>query len=81
MKLSRRRALELAMAMPVLISQARAADMAPGTSRVYPGADGSFELYEDEGDNYAYEEGAFSLIPMTWNDGDKVLVLGDRQGA
>ncbi len=28
-----------------------------GELRVYPGADGSFTLYEDEGDNYNYEKG------------------------
>ena len=27
--------------------------------RVYPGADGSFTLYEDEGDNYNYEQGEY----------------------
>lgn len=26
--------------------------------RVYPGADGRFELYEDEGEGYAYENGS-----------------------
>ena len=60
------------------------ADQADGADldiHVYPGADGFFELYEDEGDNYAYEEGAFSLIPLTWNEGEKILTLGDRQGA
>ena len=29
---------------------------------IYPGCDGSFLLYEDEGDSYNYEQGAFSTI-------------------
>ena len=33
------------------------------TLHVYTGADGSFSLYEDEGTNYNYEKGAFSIIP------------------
>ena len=48
--------------------------------RVYPGADGSFTLYEDEGDNYNYEKGAYSVIPFSWNDKTRTLTLGDRQG-
>jgi len=36
--------------------------------RVYRGADGSFTLYEDENDNYAYEKGVYATIPMRWNE-------------
>lgn len=32
--------------------------------RVYTGADGTFTLYEDEGDNYNYEKGQYSEIPL-----------------
>ena len=32
--------------------------------RVYPGADGSFTLYEDENDNYNYEKGVYATIPL-----------------
>ena len=35
--------------------------------RVYPGADGAFTLYEDEGDNYNYQKGKYSTIPITWS--------------
>ncbi len=49
--------------------------------RVYPGADGSFTLYEDEGDNYNYEKGAFAVIPIRWNDKAKTLVVGERKGS
>jgi alpha-D-xyloside xylohydrolase len=49
--------------------------------RVYPGADGRFVLYEDEGDSYRYEQGAYSTITMTWNDRQQTLTLGERQGS
>jgi alpha-D-xyloside xylohydrolase len=49
--------------------------------RVYPGADGQFVLYEDENDNYDYEKGVYAVIPLTWNDAKKTLVIGDRQGS
>ena len=48
--------------------------------RVYPGANGSFVLYEDEGDNYNYEKGAYATITFQWNDSKKMLTIGDRQG-
>lgn len=49
--------------------------------RIYTGADGSFQLYEDEGDNYNYEKGSFSIIPLSWNDRTATLTIGDRQGS
>jgi alpha-D-xyloside xylohydrolase len=48
--------------------------------RVYPGRDGAFNLYDDEGDNYDYEKGMYSVIPISWNDAKKVLTIGDRRG-
>ena len=48
--------------------------------RVYPGADGSFTLYEDEGDNYNYEKGAYATIPFFWSEQNQTLTLGDRAG-
>jgi alpha-D-xyloside xylohydrolase len=48
--------------------------------RVYPGADGTFTLYEDEGENYDYEQGAFAIIPLTWSDKARTLTIGARQG-
>ncbi len=49
--------------------------------RIYPGADGIFMLYEDEGDNYNYEKGAYSVIQFSWNDKTHTLTIGDRQGS
>ena len=48
--------------------------------RLYPGADGDFTLYEDEGDNYNYEHGVYSTIGFHWNDNAHELTIGDRQG-
>ncbi|MBQ0075386.1 MAG: DUF5110 domain-containing protein [Prevotella sp.] len=47
---------------------------------IYPGADATFTLYEDEGDNYNYEKGAYSTIEMKWNDKSKTLTIGKRNG-
>jgi alpha-D-xyloside xylohydrolase len=48
--------------------------------RIYPGADGKFELYEDENDNYNYEKGKYDIIPFSWNDKDQTIAVGDRRG-
>lgn len=49
--------------------------------RVYEGADGEYILYEDEGINYNYEKGLYSLVRFTWNDRKKQLVIHEREGA
>ncbi|MCR4582938.1 MAG: glycoside hydrolase family 31 protein [Prevotella sp.] len=48
--------------------------------RIYPGADGTFTLYEDEGDGYNYERGVYATIPFSWNDRTRTLTIGNRQG-
>ena len=48
--------------------------------RLYRGANGSFELYDDEGDNYDYEKGAYATIPLKWDDTRGVLTIGQRTG-
>jgi alpha-D-xyloside xylohydrolase len=53
---------------------------APVNLFVYTGKDASFELYEDEGTNYDYEKGAFSVIPVSWNEADGELTIGKRNG-
>ena len=49
--------------------------------RVYPGADGDFTLYEDDGLTYDYEKGAYATIPIHWDDAKGALTLGERQGS
>ena len=36
--------------------------------RVYPGADGEFTLFQDDGTTYAYEKSGGSVTKLTWND-------------
>jgi alpha-D-xyloside xylohydrolase len=47
---------------------------------VYPGAEGRFALYEDEGDGYAYEKGEFAWTPITWDEARRTLTVGPREG-
>ena len=47
--------------------------------RVYPGADGFFTLYEDEGDSYRYEQGACSTIEFKLQG--RRLTIGERKGS
>ncbi|MGA7856836.1 MAG: TIM-barrel domain-containing protein, partial [Terracidiphilus sp.] len=48
--------------------------------RIYTGADGKFEIYQDEGDNYDYEKGVHAVIPISWSEADKTLTIGERVG-
>lgn len=45
---------------------------------VYPGADASFTLYEDDGETYAYEKGEVARTEFTLQG--NVLTIGCRQG-
>jgi len=49
--------------------------------RVYPGADGRFNIYEDDGQTYNYKHGEYSVIPIRWNDKTKTLTIDKRQGS
>ena len=49
--------------------------------RIYAGADGNFNLYEDAGDGYGYERGAHAIIPIHWDDANRTLTIGDREGS
>jgi alpha-D-xyloside xylohydrolase len=49
--------------------------------RIYPGADGSFTMYEDEGDGYNYETGKYATIPITYVDETKNVIIGARNGS
>jgi alpha-D-xyloside xylohydrolase len=61
-------------------AESAAAKADPIELRIYPGANGDFNLYEDEGDSYDYEHGAYSVIPIHWDDTARTLRIGDRQG-
>ena len=53
----------------------------PLTVWVYTGADAAFEVYEDDGVSYAYEKGAFSVIPLRWDEARGALTIGARTGS
>jgi alpha-D-xyloside xylohydrolase len=53
----------------------------PTTLYVYAGANGSFNLYEDQGTTFDYEKGAFSEIPIRWDDATGTLTVGKRTGS
>ena len=51
------------------------------TLNIYSGADATFNLYEDEGTNYNYEKGVFTIIPIKYNNATKTITIGDRKGS
>jgi alpha-glucosidase/alpha-D-xyloside xylohydrolase len=42
---------------------------------IYPGADGAFLLYEDDGSSFDYRKGEWMGIRMAWSDARKALSL------
>ena len=44
---------------------------------VFPGKDAVLDYYEDEQDGYGYENGAYSLRHITWNEAEQKLNIGD----
>jgi alpha-glucosidase (family GH31 glycosyl hydrolase) len=54
----------------------------PMSVSVYPGADGSFLLYQDDGRSFNYRKGEWMGLQMAWNDARKTfsmhLVKGSR---
>jgi len=53
----------------------------PLTLWVYAGKSGSFELYEDDGVSYGYEQGQFATIPLSWDEVKGTLTIGTRAGS
>jgi Glycosyl hydrolases family 31/Domain of unknown function (DUF5110) len=47
----------------------------PTTLRIYPGADGDFTLYEDDGISQDYLSGKATWIRVTWDDKTRTLSL------
>ncbi|MFT3782812.1 MAG: glycoside hydrolase family 31 protein [Nibricoccus sp.] len=54
---------------------------APYEIRIYRGRDGKFTLYEDDGETYAYERGERAMYELSWNDAQRTLRLGEREGS
>jgi alpha-D-xyloside xylohydrolase len=51
------------------------------TLLVFPGENGTFELYEDDAVSYGYEKGEFSRIPIGYIDSIGSVVVGARSGS
>lgn len=47
---------------------------------IFPGQNGSFTFYEDEGVNYNYEKGQYSSIDITYDDSKRTVTLSNRRG-
>jgi len=57
------------------------ASAGPLSISIYPGQDGSFLLYEDDGKSFDYRKGEWMGIEMLWNDSRGVLSLRLAAGA
>jgi alpha-glucosidase (family GH31 glycosyl hydrolase) len=47
----------------------------PVTLRVYPGADGQFSWYEDDGISFAYQQGEFGRTECSWQNSTRKLTI------
>ena len=52
----------------------------PVQLNVYPGSNSEFCLYNDKGDSYDYEKGAYETIKLTWKDKERSLSFSQREG-
>jgi alpha-glucosidase/alpha-D-xyloside xylohydrolase len=48
---------------------------------VYPGADGSSSLYEDDGISFAHKRGEFMRVNMAWQNSSRALHLSPARGS
>jgi hypothetical protein len=53
----------------------------PLTLVVYPGADGQFQLYEDDGSSFGYRKGEWMGLDCRWSDRDRRLSLRLARGS
>jgi len=49
----------------------------PWELRIYPGENGSFNIYEDSGDGYQYESNEFSWTNIVWDNDNSELTIMD----
>lgn len=52
----------------------------PTQLRIYPGEDGNFSLYDDDGKTMEYQDGAYQLIRLEWDDRKRTLTLTPQNG-
>jgi alpha-glucosidase len=53
----------------------------PLSITVYPGADGRFEMFEDDGRSFDYQRGNWMGLLMRWDDGARRLTLSLAEGS
>jgi len=51
------------------------------TLNIYTGANGNFEIYEDDGRSVKYENGEWSRIPVSYDDATGTVTISDRIGS
>ncbi len=49
--------------------------------RLFPGANATFTLYEDDGVSTKNEKGEYSAIEMKWDNTTRVFTIGSREGS
>lgn len=52
----------------------------PMTLRIYPGSDGEFELYNDDGRTLDFQEGEYSRTLLSWDDQARTLTIEPSEG-
>ncbi len=53
----------------------------PLTLTIYPGADGAYLLYEDDGESLAHRQGAWQKFRLTWQDAGRRLGIALAEGS
>jgi len=53
----------------------------PLTLQIYPGADGRFMVYEDDGDSFAYRTGDWMGLDLRWDDKARRLTIDLAEGS
>ncbi|HZM88916.1 MAG TPA: TIM-barrel domain-containing protein [Blastocatellia bacterium] len=53
----------------------------PLSLSIYPGADGAFTLYEDDGTTFDYRKGELMKLALVWNDRRRLLTLRLSEGS
>ena len=68
--------------LPLSAGACSTAELAPLADElvVFSGADGSFVLYDDEGDGMGYLNGAYLRVPLCWEEGKNTLSFGNAEG-
>jgi len=54
---------------------------APITLVIYPGENGTGEIYDDDGISFAHRQGGFTKIALSWHDAEKELTIKLANGS